>query len=58
MAGSVDTLDGFLRDMQARFPDTITKAALPAVDTGATDPTPTGALPKIVGTRQADAASR
>jgi hypothetical protein len=58
MAGSVDTLDGFLRDMQARFPDTITKAALPTVDTGVADPTPTGALPKIVGTRQADAVSR
>jgi hypothetical protein len=55
MAGSVDTLDGFLREMQARFPDTITKAALPPASANA-DPTPTGSLPAIVGTRRADAA--
>lgn len=54
LAGSVDTLDGFLREMQARFPDTITKAALPPAAASA-DPTPTGALPAIVGTRRADA---
>ncbi len=54
MAGSVDTLDGFLREMQARFPDTITKAALPPASASA-DPTSTGALPAIVGTRRADA---
>lgn len=55
MAGSVDTLDSFLREMQARFPDAIAKAALPPAAPVA-DPTPTGALPAIVGTRRADAA--
>lgn len=54
MAGSVDTLDGFLREMQARFPDAIAKAALPPA-TPATDPTPTGSLPSIVGSKRADA---
>ncbi|MBN8975156.1 MAG: tetratricopeptide repeat protein [Rhizobiales bacterium] len=54
MAGSVDTLDGFLREMQARFPDAIAKAALPPA-APATDPTPTGSLPAIVGTKRADA---
>ena len=54
LAGSVDTLDGFLRDMQARFPDSITRAALPPPAAEA-DPAPTGALPAIVGTRRADA---
>lgn len=54
MAGSVDTLDGFLREMQARFPDAIAKAALPPA-TPATDPTPTGSLPTIVGSKRADA---
>jgi hypothetical protein len=54
MAASVDTLDGFLRDMRARFPDYGGKAILPpAVEQG--DQTPTGALPAIVGTRRADA---
>ena len=53
LAGSVDTLDSFLREMQARFPDTITKAALPPV--AHADPTPTGSLPVIVGTKRADA---
>ncbi|MGB3504546.1 MAG: tetratricopeptide repeat protein, partial [Xanthobacteraceae bacterium] len=56
MAGSVDTLDGFLREMQARFPDAIAKAALPPA-APATDPTPTGSLPAIVGTKRADAAN-
>lgn len=54
MAGSVDTLDGFLREMQARFPDAIAKAALPPA-APATDPTPTGSLPAIVGSKRADA---
>jgi len=53
LAGSVDTLDGFLREMQARFPDTITKAALPPL--AHADPTPTGSLPAIVGSKRADA---
>jgi len=54
MAGSVDTLDGFLREMQARFPDAIAKAALPPAGP-AVDPTPTGSLPAIVGSKRADA---
>ena len=29
MAASVDTLDGFLREMKARFPDATAKATLP-----------------------------
>jgi hypothetical protein len=40
MAASVDTLDGFLREMKARFPDA---AARPI----ASDPEPTGSLPQI-----------
>ncbi len=53
LAGSVDTLDGFLREMQARFPDSITKAALPP--TGNPDLTPTGALPAVAVVKRADA---
>ena len=40
LAASVDTLDGFLREMKARFPDAT--ARLPVAD-----PNPTGSLPKI-----------
>lgn len=54
MAGSVDTLDSFLREMQARFPDVMAKSALPPAAPTA-DPAPTGSLPAIVGTRRADA---
>ncbi|SHH67796.1 hypothetical protein SAMN05443248_5652 [Bradyrhizobium erythrophlei] len=50
MAASVDTLDGFLREMKARFPDATAKAPLPP-ETKA-DPAPTGSLPRIVGLRQ------
>jgi hypothetical protein len=53
MAAGVDTLDGFLRDMKARFPDAT--AWTPPVSQKA-DPGSTGALPAIVGTRRADAA--
>jgi tetratricopeptide (TPR) repeat protein len=42
MAASVDTLDGFIREMKTRFPDATARAPL-------ADPNPTGALPKIVG---------
>jgi hypothetical protein len=49
-AASVDTLDGFLNDMKSRFPESSAKAILPpGVEA---DPTPTGALPAIVGVRQ------
>jgi tetratricopeptide (TPR) repeat protein len=40
MAASVDTLDGFIREMKTRFPDATARAPL-------ADPNPTGSLPKI-----------
>jgi hypothetical protein len=58
MAASVDTLDGFIRDMKLRFPDATARAPLP-------DPIATGtvpgakadpdALPAIVGVKRASA---
>ena len=55
MAASVDTLDGFLRDMKSRFPDSSARAILPpGVETA--DPTPTGSLPAITGSKRVDAA--
>jgi tetratricopeptide (TPR) repeat protein len=51
MAASVDTLDGFLREMKARFPDAT--AWTPPVSQK-TDPT--GGLPAIVGMKRAEAA--
>ena len=55
MAASVDTLEGFLREMKTRYPDANTRAAMPP-GTPKADPTPTGSLPLIVGTKQARAA--
>jgi hypothetical protein len=55
MAAGVDTLDGFLRDMKARFPDSSAKAVLPPGVEQA-DQVPTRALPAIVGLKQAEAA--
>ena len=55
MAASVDTLDGFLREMKARFPDATARATLPP-GTQKADPFPTGSLPAIVGLKQAGAA--
>ncbi|MGA9087752.1 MAG: tetratricopeptide repeat protein, partial [Bradyrhizobium sp.] len=55
MAASVDTLDGFLREMKTRFPDATARATLPP-ETAKADPTPTGSLPAIIGTRPARAA--
>jgi tetratricopeptide (TPR) repeat protein len=47
MAASVDTLDGFLREMKLRFPDGTARAP-------AADPNPTGSLPPITaGARRA-----
>jgi len=43
IAASVDTLDGFLREMKQRFPDSSAKATIP----GSADLTPTGSLPAI-----------
>ncbi len=54
MAATIDTLDGFLREMKTRFPDAMARAKLPPEIK--TDPNPTGALPAIVGTRRARAA--
>jgi tetratricopeptide (TPR) repeat protein len=54
MAASVDTLDGFLREMKARFPDATARAKLPP---GTEKPDlPTGSLPAIVGTKRVGAA--
>ena len=55
MAASVDTLDGFLREMRTRFPDATARATLPP-ETPKADPTPTGSLPAIVGLKRAGAA--
>ncbi len=54
MAAGIDTLDGFLREMKARYPDAIARAKLPP-DIKA-DPAPTGSLPEIKGLRPARAA--
>lgn len=51
MAASVDTLDGFVRDMKKRFPDAT--AWTPPGQKA--DPAATGSLPQIVGMKQADA---
>jgi len=55
MAASVDTLDGFLREMKTRFPDATARAPLPP-ETQKADPFPTGSLPQIVGLKRVDAA--
>jgi hypothetical protein len=55
MAASVDTLDGFLREMRTRFPDATARAPLPS-DGQKADPVSTGSLPAIVGLKRADAA--
>jgi hypothetical protein len=51
MAAAVDTLDGFLREMKARFPDATAKAVLPP----AAAPDSNSALPAIAGAKSADA---
>jgi tetratricopeptide (TPR) repeat protein len=55
MAASVDTLDGFLREMKARFPDATARAPLPP-ETQKPDPFPTGSLPVIIGLKRVEAA--
>ena len=47
MAATIDTLDGFLREMKTRFPDAMARAKLPPEIK--VDPNPTGSLPEIVG---------
>jgi hypothetical protein len=54
MAASVDTLDGFLREMRTRFPDASAKATLPP-GTPKSDPATTGSLPEIVGSKRVQA---
>ena len=54
MAASVDTLDGFLREMRMRYPDATARANMPPGMPKA-DPVPTGSLPAIVGTKQSKA---
>ena len=65
MAASVDTLDGFIREMKTRFPDATARAPLPdPVTTGALPETgreavkrdPVAALPAIIGVRRVGAA--
>ena len=48
MAASVDTLDGFIREMKIRFPDATARAPLPA-EAARSEPMHTGSLPAIVG---------
>ena len=54
MAASVDTLEGFLREMRTRYPDATARLNTPPGMAKA-DPVPTGSLPAIVGTKQARA---
>jgi tetratricopeptide (TPR) repeat protein len=56
IAASVDTLDGFLREMKARFPDAAARAAALAPAKPKADPVSTGSLPEIVGFKQVNAA--
>ncbi len=51
MAASVDTLDGFIREMKIRFPDATARAPLSPETSGA-EPVHTGALPAIAGIRR------
>jgi hypothetical protein len=57
MAASVDTLDGFIREMKIRFPDATARATLPPEAKGEpkSEPAHTGSLPAIVGTKRAQA---
>ena len=55
MAASVDTLDGFLREMKTRFPDATARAPLPP-ETARGDPVSTGSLPAIIGLKRVGAA--
>src|SRR5947208_9534114 len=54
MAASVDTLDGFLREMKARFPDATARGPLPP-GTEKADPFPTGSLTQHLGLEPARA---
>jgi len=54
LAASVDTLEGFLREMKTRFPDTVARAKM-APGSETPDPVSTGSLPRIIGLTRADA---
>ncbi len=54
MAASVDTLDGFLREMKTRFPDHTARAPLPP-ETAKGEPVHTGSLPRIIGLSRVEA---
>ena len=54
MAASVDTLDGFIREMKTRFPDATARA--PLSPEAKADQVHTGSLPAIIGVRQVGAA--
>ncbi|MDP3076052.1 tetratricopeptide repeat protein [Bradyrhizobium sp.] len=54
MAASVDTLDGFLREMKVRFPDATARAPL-SPETAKGEPVHTGSLPRIIGLTRSDA---
>ncbi len=55
MAASVDTLDGFIREMKIRFPDATARAPQsPEITRG--EPVHTGSLPAIAGRKQAGVA--
>ena len=51
MAASVDTLDGFIREMKIRFPDATARAPL-SPEMTRSEPVHTGALPAIAGIRR------
>jgi tetratricopeptide (TPR) repeat protein len=55
MAASVDTLDGFLREMKNRFPEMASRMMPLPVAATKPDPMPTGSLPAIKGLKRADA---
>ncbi|MEW6769116.1 MAG: tetratricopeptide repeat protein [Pseudomonadota bacterium] len=50
MAATIDTLDGFLREMKTRYPDAVARAKLPPEIKA--DPNPTGSLREIVGLKK------
>ena len=61
MAAAIDTLDGFLREMKARYPDAVARAKLPPeikADPNPTGSVPAASLPEIVGLKQVDEARR
>jgi hypothetical protein len=51
MAASVDTLDGFIREMNVRFPDATARAPI-SPEMARSEPVHTGSLPAIVGVKQ------